>query len=182
MGYLGKTIQEKRDVLRITQEELARRIREEAEKDQQAVKISNSTISQIETGKVNVAGYLLKYFAKALNIDLAILMLALEADSKIKLYKTEWEHCHPASHTGKVWIQIHPQERYSEHYYQISWGPWNCEGVLKFTGQPNLTLWHMKGSDGLSIPIFLKISPPCYILFGKGEPPEPNLDINRDWK
>jgi hypothetical protein len=41
---------------------------------------------------------------------------------------------------------------------------------------------HMKGSDGLSIPIFFDISPPCCVVFGQGTAPSGlALDINHGW-
>lgn len=99
-------------------------------------------------------------------------------------YEGHWVHYHPVEYTGKVWIKVHkkPRSRVSSCRYEVTWGPWHYRDEVSFGGKPSFTLWHMKGTDILPIPIYFDISPECYVEFGIGEPPDPPaIDINRGW-
>lgn len=99
-------------------------------------------------------------------------------------YKASWGFCHPAAYSGQVWIHIiaEPDNRGTPHDCRVRWGPWERQATLNFDGRESAFLVHMKGDDGVSVPIFLDLSPSCYAVFGQGEPPgEPRHDINHRW-
>jgi hypothetical protein len=99
-------------------------------------------------------------------------------------YKRRWSFCHPATYSGSVWIQVvaGPATRGAPHDYTVRWGPWEYKGTLNLEGRQSAFLVHMKGSDGLSVPIFFDISPDCYVVFGQGDPPGgPLHEINWGW-
>lgn len=100
-------------------------------------------------------------------------------------FKEDWTIHHPAEYSGKIWIKLLKRRSNIEkiHRYSIEWGPWKFEGTIMPSNQYTETLVHCKGNDGLSVPIFFKISPPCYLSFGQGEPPSDNIvNINHGWK
>jgi hypothetical protein len=106
------------------------------------------------------------------------------ADFDDATFKRDWRFCHPASYTGKVWIRVVPrfENRALRHEYVIRWGPWTYRNILKFGYMESASLSHMKGDDGLSIPIIFDIEPPCFVAIGQGEPPgELVHDINHGW-
>ncbi len=99
-------------------------------------------------------------------------------------YKTDWSYCHPASYSGKVWIQLLPLPATKDqaHRYSVRWGPWQKEGELTFQGNESICLWHMKRNDGESDPIFFSVSPASRVVFGQGSPPiDECRDINFGW-
>lgn len=99
-------------------------------------------------------------------------------------FKNQWVYCHPAIYKGKVWIRIITRHENTEmlHEYVIRWGPWEYKATLLFSGHECLSLMHAKGDDGLSVPIFFTISPPCYVLFGQGEPLDDYvIDVDYGW-
>ncbi len=100
-------------------------------------------------------------------------------------FKEKWTIHHPAEYSGKIWIELLKKQSNIEkiHQYSIRWGPWEYEGTIERTDKKAETLVHSKGDDGLSAPIFVTVSPPCYLSFGQGEPPsEDPLDISHGWK
>jgi hypothetical protein len=83
-----------------------------------------------------------------------------------------------------VWIQViaEPASRGAPHDYTVRWGPWEYKGTLNLGGRESAFLVHMKGNDGLSVPIFFDISSACYVVFGQGDPPGgPLREINWGW-
>ena len=112
--------------------------------------------------------------------------IALKLSKLLKRdFKNEWIGGHPAEYTGKVWIQILKQEKNLQvpHSFTIRWGPWRYHGRLSSDINISVTLVHAKSNDGLSIPIFFEINPPCYVTFGQGEPLGSKIiDINYGWK
>jgi len=107
-----------------------------------------------------------------------------ESDLKDTRYKSGWSFCHPASYSGPVWIEVVPkfENRAAPHHYTVRWGPWEYTGVLNLRGLESAALIHMKGNDGLSIPIFFDIRPPCCVSFGQGQHPTGLVhDINHGW-
>jgi hypothetical protein len=99
-------------------------------------------------------------------------------------YKARWTFCHPAAYSGQVWIHVvaAPENRGTAHHYNVRWGPWEYKGTLNFEERESVFLVHMKGNDGLSVPIFFDISPSCYVIIGQGDPPEGQRhDINWGW-
>lgn len=107
-----------------------------------------------------------------------------ESDLKDTRHKSSGSCCHPASYSGRVWIHVIPRfdNRSVPHHYTVRWGPWQYNGELEFGGLESAVLSHMKGDDGLSIPIFLDICPGCSIVFGRGHPPtELVYEINKGW-
>ena len=99
-------------------------------------------------------------------------------------YKLRWSFCHPATYSGRVWIQVfaEPASRGAPHDYTVRWGPWEYKGTLNLERRESAFLVHMKGNDGLSVPIFFDISPACYVVFGQGDPPSgPLHEINWGW-
>ena len=110
--------------------------------------------------------------------------LLVAADFDDSAFKRHWCFCHPASYTGKIWIKVVPRfETHAlTHHYVIRWGPWTFRSVLNFGGIESGALAHMKGDDGLSIPVIFDISSPCYVAIGQGEPPGELIhDINHGW-
>ena len=101
-------------------------------------------------------------------------------------YKNDWEHNYPMEYTGKVWIRVmrRPSSPANMVYqYQITWGPWEYKGQLSFEGDYCISLWHTKGKDELSIPIFFHIFPECYVTFGTGNPLDNSpININNGWR
>ena len=103
------------------------------------------------------------------------------------VYKNKWDTAHPANYAGAVWIQIYPapENSYLPHEFTLEWGVWLRKGTIHYTaGQPYIYLEHYKHNDGLGLPLFLTLSHPCYVVFGKGNAPdgEPMLDIQRGWQ
>jgi hypothetical protein len=99
-------------------------------------------------------------------------------------FKPHWSFCHPASYWGQVWIQVvpRPENRTMVHRYVVGWGDWVCDDVLDLEGLASATLVHAKCNDGLSVPLLFDVTPPCYVVFGQGDPPaEPVYDINDRW-
>lgn len=99
-------------------------------------------------------------------------------------FKNQWIYCHPATYAGKVWIRVVTKPENSEmlHEYIIRWGPWEYKGKLSFGDRECISLVHAKGDDGLSVPIFFTISPPCYVSFGQDEPLDDyTIDVNYGW-
>jgi hypothetical protein len=99
-------------------------------------------------------------------------------------YKRCWSFCHPATYSGRVWIQVvaEPATRGVSHDYTVRWGPWEYKGTLNLEDHESVFLVHTKGSDGLSVPIFFDISPASYVVFGQGDPPAgPIHEINWGW-
>lgn len=99
-------------------------------------------------------------------------------------FKNQWVYFHPAKYAGKVWTRIiaNPENRKKLHEYLIRWGSWEYKGKLSFSDCNCISLIYTKGGDGLSVPIFLTISPPCYVSFGQGEPlDEHATDVNYGW-
>ena len=100
-------------------------------------------------------------------------------------FKSEWIGSHPAEYSGKVWIQVLKQEKNIDKSHKISvrWGPWQYKASIPSDPNISVTLVHAKGGDGLSIPIFFEIDPPCFVKFGQNEPiGEKVIDINYGWK
>ena len=100
-------------------------------------------------------------------------------------FKSEWIGSHPAEYSGQVWIQVLKQEKNvnKSHGFSVRWGPWQYEASIPSDQNISVTLVHAKGGDGLSIPIFFDIDPPCFVKFGKNEPKgEKVIDINYGWK
>jgi hypothetical protein len=99
-------------------------------------------------------------------------------------FNETWTIHHPAEYVGKVWMKILKKRLNIEkaHRYTIRWGPWEFRGKVNRKDKHSETLVYSKGNDGLSIPIFVKISPACYLSFGQGEPPDGDpIDINHGW-
>jgi len=99
-------------------------------------------------------------------------------------YKTVWQTAHPSHYSGPVWIQITPlkENRKLIHQFQIRWNVWERMGEIMLTDdQKTIFLAHYKHNDGLGLPLFLTLSYPCYVVFGKGEPPDKAMDINFQW-
>ncbi len=99
-------------------------------------------------------------------------------------YESAWNYCHPAAYSGKVWIQAvpRPENRLIPHEYSVRWGLWQYDGTFELASMKSVCLWHMKGDDGQSVPIFFSVSPECYVVFGQGDPPfAPAHDINYGW-
>ncbi|MBI3462839.1 MAG: hypothetical protein HY000_07230 [Planctomycetes bacterium] len=99
-------------------------------------------------------------------------------------FKRHWSFCHRASYSGQVWIQVVAkfENRAVPHHYTIRWGPWKYSSVLTFERLESATLIHMKGDDGLSVPIIVDVSLPCYVAFGREDPPGAlTHDINHGW-
>jgi hypothetical protein len=100
-------------------------------------------------------------------------------------FKPRWDFSHPAPYSGQVWIHVvaKPANRGIPHHYTIRWGPWERKGILNLAGLGSVALVHMKGDDGLSVPIAIQVSPPCYVTFGQGNPlAGPVDDINHGWE
>jgi len=96
-----------------------------------------------------------------------------------------WLGGHPAEYSGKVWIRILKQEKNlnQPHVSTIRWGPWHYQGKLPPDANMSVSLMHAKSNDGLSVPIFFKIVPPCHVIFGQDEPlGKKVIDINYGWK
>jgi hypothetical protein len=89
-----------------------------------------------------------------------------ESDLKDTGYKCRWSFCHPASYSGQVWIQVVPKfkNHARPHHYTVRWGPWEFSSALNVGRLESVRFSHMKGHDGLSIPIFFDISPPCSVV------------------
>ena len=87
-------------------------------------------------------------------------------------YSAEWIGHHPTDFSGKVYIQVLKQKRnlIEQHHFSVRWGPWFYEGTLPVSKHNSISLVHTKGNDGLSVPIFFKIDPPCYVKFGIENP------------
>jgi hypothetical protein len=99
-------------------------------------------------------------------------------------FKRHWTFSHPASFAGQVWVRVvtKPINRGQPHRYFIRWGPWGYTNTLNLEGREAVTLLHMKGDDGDSIPLFFDVSPPCCVSFGRGDPPVgPSIEINFGW-
>lgn len=99
-------------------------------------------------------------------------------------FKTNWQIAHPATYSGPVWIQITPykESRSVTHHFKIRWNVWERTGTLTFDADyESIYLEHYKHNDGLGMPLFLTLSHPCYVVFGRGEPPEQAIDINFQW-
>ncbi|MFO0967297.1 MAG: hypothetical protein U0793_17195 [Gemmataceae bacterium] len=108
-----------------------------------------------------------------------------ESDLDNAEFKRHWSFCrHPAAYSGQVWLQVVAkyQNRGVAHQYVIRWGPWRYTDVLNFGHLESVSLSHMKGSDGLAVPIIFDVSAPCYVTCGQGESPgELVHDINHGW-
>ena len=102
-------------------------------------------------------------------------------------YQMKWDTAHPASYAGEVWIQVYPatETRHLQHEFTLEWGVWARTGTIQFAKeQPYIYLAHYKHNDGLGLPLFLTLSQPCYVVFGRGVPSHDGLviDINRGWR
>ena len=100
-------------------------------------------------------------------------------------FKSDWIGSHPAEYSGKVWIQILKQQKNIDksHIISVRWGPWQYKATIPSDPNISVTLVHAKGGDGLSIPIFFDIDPPCFVKFGQNEPAgEKVLNIDYGWK
>lgn len=102
-------------------------------------------------------------------------------------YKLQWDTAHPASYAGNVWIQIYPspENRTLPHEFTIRWGVWERKGSITLEGDNTYQyLWHYKHNDGLGLPLYLTLNHPCYVVFGKGEPPDPVnvMEIHFGWR
>jgi hypothetical protein len=100
-------------------------------------------------------------------------------------FKSEWIISHPSNFSGKVWVQVLKQEKNINRAHKIivRWGPWQYKATIPSDPNISFTLVHAKGGDGLSIPIFFDIDPPCFVKFGQDEPiGEKIIDINYGWK
>lgn len=121
-----------------------------------------------------------------LDWNIGIFQIASKLSKLLKReFKKEWIGSHPAEYSGKVWIQILKQEENLslKHDFAIQWGPWRYVGKLPIDENISVTLIHAKGNDGLSVPIFFHIEPPCYVTFGQDEPwSDITLDINDGWQ
>ena len=102
-----------------------------------------------------------------------------------KEFRDNWLYCHPAAYAGAVWIRIvaHGDNLTKSHNYTLRWGPWEYSNELSFDDSPSISLTHAKFNDGESFPLFVKISPPCYVSFGQGDPPPgKEIDVNHRWR
>lgn len=100
-------------------------------------------------------------------------------------FRSRWSFAHPAAYSGPVWIQILPEAANLSltHRYTVRWRPWEYSGTLTFANPDAVCLSHMKGGDQLSIPLFLDVSPACFVTFGQGTPPSSRvIDINFGWR
>lgn len=100
-------------------------------------------------------------------------------------YKIKWETAHPATYSGAVWIQITPQPelRHLVHNFTLRWGVWERQGDFTLAdNQDKIFLAHYKHNDGLGLPLFLTVSHPCYVVFGKTDLPTETIDINFHWR
>lgn len=78
-------------------------------------------------------------------------------------------HLHPAAHSGPVWTGVWARVA-TTHTVVLRWGPWQWERVVEI-GVAGIALIHSKGDDGLSIPLFVDVSPPAVVAAGIGAPP-----------
>lgn len=100
-------------------------------------------------------------------------------------FRSEWAWHYPASYSGEVWVKILKQEDAlaQPHTISVRWGPWRRDVELPSNRARSVVLMHTKGSDGLSVPIFLHVTPPCFVTFGCGQMAGgASLDINSGWR
>lgn len=153
------------------------------------VGMSAATIHRIEHGERIPIDQEANLIAETLGIDHAILLEACHNTHPYlpgSSFKTRWDTAHPASYSGPVWIQVMPRTETAllPHEFKLRWGVWERRGVLNFdTGQTSIYLLHYKHNDGLGLPLFMSLTYPCYVVFGKGEVSEPiTMDINSGWR
>lgn len=122
---------------------------------------------------------------KYLRADLGSDRIASEVSRLLdREFKSDWTCHHPADYSGDVWIKILKQETALDQPLTLSirWGPWRHDLEVPISSARSLVLKHTKGKDGLSIPIFLQVTPPCFVTFGCGKPPgDTIMDINVGW-
>lgn len=122
---------------------------------------------------------------KYLRADLGADAIAGEISRMLgREFRTEWLHHHPANYVGPVWVKILKQESTldTKHSITIHWGPWQLALDLPPGSARSVALMHSKGDDGLSIPIVLRVTPPCYVTFGRGRVHAGEVrDINAGW-
>lgn len=157
------------------------------------VGMSAATVHRIEHGERMPTDQEVQLLANTLGLDDALLLDTFVKDRHTRqnqlphsAFKAQWDYAHPAIYTGKVWIQVLPA---SDHWheplrYRLRWGVWEKSGELTFDAADNrLSLVHYKHNDGLGLPLFLELSYPCYVVFGKDEPPDQcQQDIHSGWR
>lgn len=156
------------------------------------VGMSAATIHRIEHGEKFPTDSEVNLIAGMLGLDCNQLQTAFEQDHQNRkqrlpesAYRTEWDYAHPAIYAGKVWIQIYPQPAHKTEQvtYTLRWGPWQKTGTLNFNGAERLSLIYYKHNDQQGLPQFLSLSAPCYVVFGKDEPPDQNpIPIYFGWQ
>ncbi|GAB5493624.1 MAG: hypothetical protein Phog2KO_38390 [Phototrophicaceae bacterium] len=155
------------------------------------VGMSAATIHRIEHGEKIPTDQEANLIAGFLGIEHSLILEAcqLSYDEHPQLpktaYKLNWETAHPASYSGAVWIQISPQAefRHEAHHFTLRWGAWERKGnFLLPDNQDAVFLRHYKHNDGLGLPLFLTLSHPCYVVFGKTDLTDDSIDINLQWR
>ncbi len=152
--------------------------------------MSAATIHRIEHGEKIPTDQEASIIAGFLGIDHEVMLQACQDAHNQQpqlpqtAYKTDWQTAHPATYSGKVWIQITPQPGLHNegHSFTLRWGVWERKGEFTVpVNQDKIFLAHYKHNDGLGLPLFLTLSHPCYVVFGKTDLLDEAIDINFHW-
>jgi len=155
------------------------------------VGMSAATIHRIEHGEKIPTDQEATLIADALGIEANLMSEACQLSREKQptipqsAYKEMWKTAHPATYSGPVWIQISPlaENRTEEHHFTLRWGVWERRGnFILSDGQDKIFLSHYKHNDGLGLPLFLNLSHPCYVVFGKDDIVADMIDINFHWR
>ena len=127
--------------------------------------------------------WLVNFFDSADCSYLIGLVTSENNDSSVT-YREDWIYAYPAEYSGIVWTKViaKPENSQEKHQLTIEWGPWFYACNLMFDRETYVYLIYGKADNRTSIPIILNVSPPCHIVFGKGDINDAHcLNINQGW-
>lgn len=80
--------------------------------------------------------------------------------------RSKWVHHFPAEHVGLVYLWLQPERENvgGIHRLMMRWGPWEVR-LHDRPPQEGALWWFTKGDDGLSVPLFVQISPAATLEF-----------------
>lgn len=153
-----------------------------------AVGSSKTELSRIETGQSRpsreLASLLDEYF-EAHGALAAAFDEEPEDEERVFLAsarRAEWIHLYPAAFSGQVWMMVDVGVGTDATVdTEMRWGPWLRRERFVVAGR--LALLFKKGDDGQSVPLLVRVDPPCTVTFGTNDPPPDveTFDANPGW-
>jgi transcriptional regulator with XRE-family HTH domain len=151
------------------------------------VNSSTSVISRAERGTRLPDRYTAARLDEALEADGELLsrwLAGVGAPTERPVPATMWVHNYPAAYHGVVWMRwlAAGEDDLEDLAIEVTWGPWRLRRRLRWPPSREVTVWHTKGDDGLSIPVVVRSSRPIVVSFFVGDPPPQATEINAGWK